>query len=92
MRIPVPPETRSEDLPPVRVNTVTMVLVGIGAWLVGLVVVLVLRATGADLGEELLVCLAGIGFGILALGWAVPQHRRSLRREAATSATEEDPR
>lgn len=92
MRIPVPPETRSEDLPPVRVNTVTMVLVGIAVWLVGLVVVLVLRATGADLGRELLICLAGIGFGILALGWAVPQHRRALRREAASATDQEDAR
>lgn len=82
MRIPVPPETRSEDLPPMRVNTVTMVLVGIGVWLVALVVVLVLQATGSDLGRMVLICLAGIGFGVLGLAWAVPQHRRSQRREA----------
>jgi len=32
------------------------------------------------------ICLTGIGFGILALGWAVPQHRRSQRAERARAA------
>lgn len=86
MRIPVPPETRSEDLPPMRVNTVTMVLVGIGAWVVALVVVLVLGASGSPLDDQVLICLAGIGFGVLALGWAVPQQRRARRREAERAA------
>jgi len=39
MRIP---ETRSEDLPPMRVNTVTMFIVGTVVWVLALVVVLIL--------------------------------------------------
>lgn len=65
-----------------RVDTVTMVLVGIAAWVVALVVVLILRAGGSPLDDQALICVAGIGFGILALGWAVPQQRRARRREA----------
>lgn len=85
MRIP---ETRSEDLPPMRVNTVTMFLVGIGAWAVGLVVVLLLQAAGHAVEGGVQICLTGIGIGVLALGWAVPQHRRTLRREAAARSKE----
>lgn len=65
-----------------RVDTVTMVLVGIAVWVVALVVVLILRAGGAALDDHALICVAGIGFGVLALGWAVPQQRRARRREA----------
>ncbi|HLT85290.1 MAG TPA: DUF2530 domain-containing protein [Phototrophicaceae bacterium] len=78
-------ETRSEDLPPMRVNTVTMFLVGTVAWAVALVVVLVLQATGRELAGAVQICLTGIGIGLLALVWAVPQHRRTLRREREAS-------
>ena len=83
MRIP---ETRSEDLPPMRVNTVTMFIVGTVVWVLALVVVLILQARGVELPGAVQICLTGIGFGILALGWAVPQHRRSLRAERAGAA------
>ena len=78
MRIP---ETRSEDLPPMRVNTVTMVIVGTCAWVVALVVVLLVEAGGRTLTGGVQICLTGIGIGILGLGWAIPQHRRTLRRQ-----------
>ena len=83
MRIP---ETRSEDLPPMRVNTVTMFIVGTVVWVLALVVVLILQARGAELPGAVQICLTGIGFGILALGWAVPQHRRRHRAERARAA------
>ena len=88
MRIP---ETRSEDLPPMRVNTVTMFLVGTGVWLVALVVVLLLRAAGHELDGVVQICLTGVGIGLLALVWAVPQHRRALRRERESQAADDTP-
>lgn len=78
MRIP---ETRSEDLPPMRVNTVTMFLVGTVAWVLGLVVVLLLRARGHDLGGEVRICLTGIVVGLLGMLWGAGQQRRAARRE-----------
>ncbi|WP_324650552.1 DUF2530 domain-containing protein [Georgenia sp. H159] len=80
------PETRSEDLPPMRVNTVTMFLIGIVLWILGLAVVLVLRAMGYGLDGVVQICLTGIGIGVLALAWAVPQHRRAVRREREREA------
>lgn len=90
MRIP---ETRSEDLPPMRVNTVTMFLTGTVVWVLALAVVLVLQATGRELEGAVQICLTGIGIGLLALVWAVPQHRRARRRGRETAApTEGSPR
>lgn len=83
MRIP---QTRSEDLPPMRVNTVTMFIVGTVAWIIALVVVLILQVRGVHVSGGVQICVTGIGFGILALGWAGPQHRRSLRTERAGAA------
>ncbi|MBD8062441.1 DUF2530 domain-containing protein [Oceanitalea stevensii] len=77
MRIP---ETRSQDLPPMRVNTVTMFLVGTIAWAVGLVVVLVLEATGRELDGVVPVCLTGIVVGLLGMLWGASQQRRAARR------------
>lgn len=72
-----------------RVNTVTMVLTGIVAWVIALVVVLVLRAAGTDVADGVArVCLAGVVLGVVALGWAIPQHRRTLRAERAPSRAE----
>ncbi|PYG00993.1 Protein of unknown function [Georgenia satyanarayanai] len=77
MRIP---ETRSQDLPPMRVNTVTMFLAGTIAWAVGLVVVLVLEATGRHLDGVVAICLTGIAVGLLGMLWGVAQQRRAARR------------
>ena len=74
------PDTSPPPLPPMRVNTVTMVLVGIVVWLLGLVTVMTMRAVGADVGAGVQICLAGIGFGLAALVWAVPVQRRARRR------------
>ncbi|HLV03357.1 DUF2530 domain-containing protein [uncultured Georgenia sp.] len=84
MRIP---ETRSEELPPMRVNTVTMFLVGTVVWVAALVVVLLLRAAGNDLDGALQICLTGIGIGLLALLWAVPHERRAARRRQTSGGT-----
>lgn len=78
MRIP---ETRSQDLPPMRVNTVTMFLVGTVAWVVGLVVVLVLEATGRELDGGVRICLTGIVVGLLGMLWGASMQRRAARRE-----------
>jgi len=86
MRIP---ETRSEDLPPMRVNTVTMFLVGTAVWVVALVVVLLLRAAGHDLHGAVQICLTGIGIGLLALVWAVPRQRRIERSQDEPAAAPE---
>ncbi|MEE6295667.1 DUF2530 domain-containing protein [Georgenia wangjunii] len=84
------PQTRPEDLPPMKVNTVTMVLTGIGVWVVALVVVLILRAAGVDLADGILrVCGAGILLGLLALAWAIPQHRGVLRAESEKTAADD---
>lgn len=77
MRIP---ETRSEDLPPMRVNTVTMFVVGICVWVAALVVVLIVQGGGRELPGAVQICLTGIGIGVLALFWAVPHDRRKRQR------------
>ena len=69
-----------------RVNTVTMFLGGAVVWAVALVVVLLLRAGGHELDGAVQICLTGIGIGLLALVWAVPQHRRAVRRDRAARA------
>lgn len=58
-----------------------MFLIGTVVWILGLTVVLVLRAMGHGLDGVVQISLTGIGIGVLALVWAVPQHRRSVRRE-----------
>jgi len=65
-----------------RVNTVTMFLTGTVAWVLALGVVLVLQATGREVSGGVQICLTGIGLGLLGVAWAVPRHRRALRREA----------
>jgi len=65
-----------------RVNAVTMVLVGLAVWVVALVVVLILDARGMEVRDGLHICLAGIGFGLAALAWAIPVQRRSAARAA----------
>lgn len=73
-----------------EINTVTMVWVGIGIWVAGLAVVLVLTALGAEISPvPLRVCFAGIGLGAVALGWAIPRERR--RRATTTRSTHETP-
>lgn len=72
-----------------RVNTVTMFVVGTVAWIVGLGVVLVLGAAGHHLHGGVQICLTGIGLGLLGAAWAVPQHRRAVRREAAAHPQDE---
>ncbi|MCM3662577.1 DUF2530 domain-containing protein [Georgenia satyanarayanai] len=78
MRIP---ETRSQDLPPMRVNTVTMFLAGTVAWVIALVVVLVLLATGREPDGAVRICLTGIAVGLVGMLWGASQQRRAARRE-----------
>ncbi|WP_454083817.1 DUF2530 domain-containing protein [Georgenia sp. Marseille-Q6866] len=78
MRIP---ETRSQDLPPMRVNTVTMFLGGTVVWVVALVVVLVLEVTGRELDGVRAICLTGIVVGLLGMLWGASMQRRAARRQ-----------
>lgn len=77
------PETRSEDLPPMRVNTVTMFLVGTVVWILGLVVVLVLGAAGHEIAGGVQISITGIVIGLLGMAWGADRQRRSDRRERA---------
>jgi len=68
-----------------RVNPVTMVLVGMGVWLLALVVLVIADLAGHDLRYGIHICLAGLGFGVAALAWAVPVHRRNTARAQQTA-------
>lgn len=58
--------------PPVAVDLVRVMLVGCGAWLVGLVVTVLLAATGTTGWEPAQVCAAGLLLGLVG----VPLARR----------------
>ena len=60
-----------------RVNTVTMFVVGTVAWVVGLGVVLALGAAGHDLHGGVQICLTGIGL-VVGLGLAFAQQQFGL--------------
>lgn len=54
---------------PLDVNLRTVLLAGIGGWLVALAVVGVLELTGHSTGRVVWVCLAGIALGGWGLLW-----------------------
>lgn len=77
---------RANQLPPARVNPVTMVLVGLGAWLAALLVVLLLNARTGRFGETFHICLAGLALGLVGLVWALILRRRArLEAPGATN-------
>ncbi|WP_164745315.1 DUF2530 domain-containing protein [Georgenia faecalis] len=87
-----PRRTIPDDLPPMRVNTVTMVVTGIGVWVAVLIASVVMQLMGLSIPARTVeVCVAGVVLGLLALAWAVPQRRRDLRAEAARRSGESTP-
>jgi hypothetical protein len=69
---------RHPDPPPLETDDVTTVAVGTLLWAVGLVVLVVLRLTGATRVEDwwLVMCLCGIALGLIGI-------RYCSRRQAA---------
>lgn len=66
----VDPDERPADLPPQRVNAVTMAFVGTVLWVLGTVAAGFAQARGMDLPDGWLrVCLVGIGLGGVMLVW-----------------------
>jgi hypothetical protein len=66
---------RRPDPPPLETNDVAITAGGTALWLVGLVVLLVLRAAGTEVHDWWLVmCLVGAGLGLLGV--------RTCRRRA----------
>ena len=69
--------TRRPDPPPKETDDVRLVAAGTVLWAVGLVVLLVLKATGADVHTWWLeMCAAGSALGLLGVR---ASHRRKLR-------------
>ena len=62
-------DRRRPDPPPVRVDMGRVLLVGIGAWLVALIVTVVLWWVGAVTSTPVWSCVAGATLGIAGLAW-----------------------
>lgn len=76
------PDERPADLPPQRVNAVTMAFVGTVVWVIATVVTAFLASRGADLPDGWLrVCLTGIGLGGAMLVWGGFHEWRAERHQ-----------
>jgi hypothetical protein len=69
------PERRRENPPPVDVDMRRVILVGLGLWVGGLLVAVVLWRTGAITSTPVWSCAAGVVLGLAGLGWE-RGHRR----------------
>lgn len=63
------PDVRKPAPNPVRVDLRKVFLIGIGLWLLALVVCLVLMACGFNMVRLLIICGSGIVVGMLLLLW-----------------------
>jgi hypothetical protein len=63
------PSRRRPDPAPLSVNRGRVALVGIGVWVVALVVTWVRWRVGDASSTSVWTCLAGIGLGLAALVW-----------------------
>ncbi len=63
------PDRRREDPPPVDVDMRKVILVGLGLWLGGLAVAVVLWRTGVITSSPGWSCVAGVGRGLAGLVW-----------------------
>jgi uncharacterized membrane protein len=75
---------RRPDPPPLETHDVRVVALGTGAWAVGLVVLVVLRATGAAAVQDwwIVMCVAGIVLGLIGVRY-VQRRRAAIARDAA---------
>jgi hypothetical protein len=62
-------DRRRPDPPPVRVDMRRVFLVGIGAWLIALVVTAALWWVGAASTTPVWSCIAGAALGLVGLAW-----------------------
>ncbi len=63
------PDARRPSPRPVQVDLRRIFLLGTGAWILALAVVGILALTGMTVTKPLIVCLSGVGVGILLLIW-----------------------
>lgn len=71
------PERRRPGPQPLQVDLRRTIVVGIGLWLVAIVVLAVLKiAFDADVAGKLIVCATGLGLGVVALLWEHTNRRR----------------
>ena len=75
---------RRPDPPPLETDDVHVVAVGTALWGLGLVVLLVLRLTGAAQVREwwMVMCVAGIALGLLGVRYC-QRRRAAIARDAA---------
>lgn len=69
LQLALRPERRKPAPDPVPVSMRPVFLVGIGAWLVALVVALVLWLTDATGPQGVLTCAVGAALGVVGLLW-----------------------
>lgn len=64
------PDKRRTDPEPTPVDLVTMIAVGVAAWVIALVVTWIRYRTGVAELAPVWTCVAGVTGGLLALAWA----------------------
>lgn len=71
------PQHTPQELRPARVNTKALFLVGSVGWLVAMLVVVALLASGRTLDERLVpLCVCGLALGLVGTLWAHGQRKR----------------
>ena len=78
------PGERRPDPPPLAVDLTSFFLLGIGAWVVALIVTLIRWRAGDIPATSAWTCIAGIVLGLAALTW-VRLNRPVARRAEPTS-------
>ncbi|MPV35508.1 DUF2530 domain-containing protein [Georgenia subflava] len=71
------------DLPPAKVNAITLMVTGTVIWMVATVVVAVLGLINYLPDDLLEVCFAGLGLGLVGIGWGYVHEYRARRRRVA---------
>ncbi|SDQ53010.1 DUF2530 domain-containing protein [Thermostaphylospora chromogena] len=78
-------QPRRRDLQPLQTNDRATILVGIGAWAIALVVLLIVQPAPAD-RWWIWTCVSGIGGGLFGLWYVHRRDRRAARPPERTSA------
>jgi hypothetical protein len=77
IQILINPEKRRPAPQPRQVDLRQTIFIGMGAWCVAIIVLLILGAvTDLSVGNNLRICGTGLTLGILALGWEHTNRRR----------------